>query len=346
MTRRDVQFSLNTFGDVTVDAAGDPVHQAQVIRDVVEEGKLADRVGIDYFAVGEHHREDFAVSAPDVVLAGLATVTERIKLGTAVTVLSSDDPIRVFERFSTIDAMSNGRADLILGRGSFIESFPLFGFDLAQYEELFSEKLDLFAALLPEEPVTWSGELRPPLQNQKVYPRTENGLTSWIAVGGSPESVVRAARYKMPLMLAVIGGNARRFKPFADLYRDANEQLVNGDLPIGVHSPGFVADTDEEARELLMPHWLENRNAIGKERGWGPAGPDEFISEARHGALAVGSPDTVAHKIADAIRALGLSRFDLKYSNGPMPHANLMRCIELYGTEVIPRVRRILERES
>lgn len=346
MNVSDVKFGLNTFGDVTVDAAGAPVHQAQVIRDVIEEGRLADRVGIDYFAVGEHHRADFAVSAPDVVLAGLATVTDTIRLGTAVTVLSSDDPIRVFERFSTIDAMSDGRADIILGRGSFTESFPLFGFDLSQYEQLFSEKLDLFAALLPEEPVTWSGELRPPLRDQEVFPRTENGLTTWVAVGGSPESVVRAARYKMPLMLAVIGGNARRFKPFADLYRQANEQLGNGDLPIGVHSPGFVADTDEEARDLLMPHWLENRNAIGRERGWGTAGPDEFLSEARHGALAVGSPDTVARKIASAIQALDLSRFDLKYSNGPMPHENLMRGIELYGTEVIPRVRRILEREG
>ncbi|WP_295625098.1 LLM class flavin-dependent oxidoreductase [uncultured Corynebacterium sp.] len=346
MAITDVQFGLNTFGDVTVDADGNPTHQAQVIRDVVAEGVLADEVGIDYFAVGEHHRADFAVSAPDVVLAGLATVTKNIRLGTAVTVLSSDDPIRVFERFSTIDAMSDGRADIILGRGSFIESFPLFGFDLQQYEQLFSEKLDLFATVLPEEPFSWSGELRPPLKDQEVYPRTENGLTAWIAVGGSPESVVRAARYKMPLMLAVIGGHARRFKPFADLYRQANEQLGNGDLPIGVHSPGFVADTDAEARELLMPHWLDNRNVIGKERGWGPAGPAEFDSEVAHGALAVGSPDTVARKIADATKVLGLKRFDLKYSNGPMPHADLMRCIELYGTEVIPRVRRILEKEA
>ena len=265
--------------------------------------------------MGEHHRADFAVSAPDVVLAGLATVTDTIRLGTAVTVLSSDDPIRVFERFSTIDAMSEGRADIILGRGSFIESFPLFGFDLAQYEELFSEKLDLFAALLPEEPVTWSGELRPPLENQEVYPRTENGMTAWVAVGGSPESVIRAARYKMPLMLAVIGGNARRFRPFADLYRQANEQLGNGDLPIGVHSPGFVADTDEEARELLMPHWLENRNAIGKERGWGPAGPDEFISEVRHGAL----PSVHGHRRPQNRRCDPGARLPLRpqYPTGP-----------------------------
>ena len=346
MAAKDVKFGLNTFGDVTVDADGKPLHQAQVIRNVVAEGVRADEVGIDYFAVGEHHRPDFAVSAPDVVLAGLATATESIHLGTAVTVLSSDDPIRVYERFATIDAMSNGRAEVILGRGSFIESFPLFGFDLNQYNELFSEKLDLFSALLPEEPVTWSGKLRPPLENQDVFPKTEGGLDAWIAVGGSPESVVRAARYKMPLMLAIIGGNARRFRPFVDLYHQSNEQLGNGVLPVGVHSPGFIADTDEEARELLMPHWLENRNQIGRERGWGPAGPGEFEREVSQGALIVGSPDTAARKIADAIQVLDLDRFDLKYSNGPMPHEQLMHCIELYGTEVIPRVRRILEKEA
>ncbi len=340
-----VAFGLDTFGDATVDRHGTPVHHAQVIRDVVEQGVLADEVGVDAFGIGEHHRPDFAVSAPDVLLAGIATRTKRITLGSAVTVLSSDDPIRVFQRFSTIDALSNGRAEVVLGRGSFTESFPLFGFDLQQYEQLFSEKLDLFAALLPEEPVTWSGELRPPLVDQRVYPPTENGLASWIAVGGSPESVVRAARYRQPLMLAIIGGPAGRFAPFADLYREAGAQLSGTGaprLPIAVHSPGFVAETDARAAELSMPHWIVNRNQIGRERGWGDATEADFHREVRSGAMYVGSPETVAQKIAATVRTLGLDRFDLKYASGPTPHEDLMTSIDLYGRKVIPRVRELL----
>jgi probable LLM family oxidoreductase len=340
-----VAFGLDTFGDTSVDRDGAPVPHAQVIRDVVEQAVLADRVGVNAFGIGEHHRPDFAVSAPDVVLAGIATRTERITLGSAVTVLSSDDPIRVFQRFSTIDAMSNGRAEVVLGRGSFTESFPLFGFDLQQYEQLFSEKLDLFAALLPEGPVTWSGDLRPPLVEQHVYPKTENGLAAWIAVGGSPESVVRAARYRMPLMLAIIGGPAGRFAPFADLYRQANAQLAGTGaprLPIAVHSPGFIAETDAEAAALAMPHWLVNRNQIGRERGWGDAVEADFHSEVRSGAMYVGSPETVAQKIAATVRTLGLDRFDLKYASGPTPHEHLMNSIDLYGRKVIPRVRELL----
>ena len=340
-----VAFGLDTFGDVTVDRGGRPVHHAQVLRDVVEQAVLADQVGVDAFGIGEHHRPDFAVSAPDVLLAGIATRTERITLGSAVTVLSSDDPIRVFQRFATLDALSNGRAEVVLGRGSFTESFPLFGFDLAQYEQLFSEKLDLFAALLPEGSVTWSGELRPPLVDQHVYPKTENGLGAWIAVGGSPESVVRAARYRMPLMLAIIGGPAGRFAPYADLYREANAQLAGSAaprLPIAVHSPGFVAETDARAVELSARHWLVNRNQIGRERGWGDATEADFHREVRSGAMYVGSPETVAQKIATTVRTLGLDRFDLKYASGPTPHEDLMTSIDLYGRKVIPRVRELL----
>ncbi|WP_010539762.1 LLM class flavin-dependent oxidoreductase [Dietzia alimentaria] len=341
-----VAFGLDTFGDVTVDRNGRPVPHAQVIRDVVEQAVLADRVGVDAFGIGEHHRPDFAVSAPDAVLAGIATRTERILLGSAVTVLSSDDPIRVFQRFSTIDALSNGRAEVVLGRGSFTESFPLFGFDLQQYEQLFSEKLDLFAALLPEEAVTWSGDLRAPLVDQRVYPETENGLNAWIAVGGSPESVVRAARYRMPLMLAIIGGPAGRFAPFTDLYREANAQVAGSDaprLPIAVHSPGFIAETDERAAQLALPHWLTSRNKIGRERGWGDAVEADFHREVRSGALYAGSPETVAQKIAATVRTLGLDRFDLKYASGPTPHEDLMTSVDLYGRKVIPRVRELLD---
>ena len=337
-----LELGLDTFGDMTLADDGTPQTGAQVIRDLVDQGVLADQVGIDFIGIGEHHRADFAVSAPDVVLAGLATRTERIKLGSAVTVLSSDDPIRVFERFSTIDAMSHGRAEVVLGRGSFTESFPLFGFDLRDYEMLFAEKLDLFSQLLTEQPVTWEGSHRTPLENQEVWPKTENGLAAWIAVGGSPQSVVRAASYRIPLMLAIIGGAAERFRPFADLYRQLTTQDGGQELPIAVHSPGHVAETDELAREQLYPHFKANRDRIGAERGWGPVGLDEFHSEITHGSLYVGSPETVAQKIATAARALGLSRFDLKYANGPMPHSQLMRSIELYGTQVVPRVRELL----
>lgn len=338
-----VQLGLDTFGDMTLRDDGSPATGAQVIRNLVEQGVLADQVGVDFLGIGEHHRPDFAVSAPDVVLAGLATRTERLRLGTAVTVLSSDDPIRVFERFSTIDALSNGRAEVVLGRGSFTESFPLFGYDLRDYDTLFSEKLDLFAKLLHEGPVSWEGSIRPPLVDQEVWPKTESGrLAAWIAVGGSPQSVVRAASYRIPLMLAIIGGPAQRFAPFVDLYRRVLEENGAPQLPVAVHSPGHVAETDEQARAELYPHFKLNRDKIGAERGWGPVGLEEFHSEVTQGALYVGSPETVARKIAGTVRTLGLDRFDLKYATGPMPHSQLMRSVELYGTQVIPRVRELL----
>jgi len=338
-----VEFGLDTFGDVTKDAAGAPLPHAQVIRNVIDEAVLADQLGIDFIGLGEHHRADFAISSPEVALAAIAARTERIRLGSAVTVLSSDDPIRVFQRFATVDAASNGRAEVILGRGSFTESFPLFGFDLRQYEALFEEKLDLFAALLKQEPVTWQGKLRPPLRDQLVYPPVERGpLKTWIGVGGSPESVVRAAHYDLPLMLAIIGGDPKRFAPYVDLHHRAYAQFGRTPQPIGVHSPGYVADTDTKAREELWPDYKVMRDRIGKERGWAPMGRDEFVQEADHGSLYVGSPETVARKIASTVKALGLARFQLKYSAGPLPHDKLMRSIELYGRKVVPLVRDML----
>ena len=340
----DLQFGLDTFGDVTVDGAGKPVTQAQVIRDVVAQGVLADSLGVDYFVIGEHHRPDFAVSAPDTVLAGLATATGRIRLGSAVVVLSSDDPIRVYERFATIDALSGGRAEPVLGRGSFIESFGLYGFDLADYEKLFEEKLEVFSLLREEGPVTWTGTYRTPLADVDVFPKTEGGrMRSWVAVGGSPQSVVRAARRGFGLQLAIIGGPAQRFKPFADLYRRAVDEFgVTTEMPVAVHSPGHVAETDELAAEQLFPHFKAQRDRIGRERGWGAMGSDEFTNEIEHGALYVGSPETVAAKIAATVRELKVDQFDLKYANGPMPHSQLMKSIELYATRVVPLVREML----
>ncbi|WP_348787319.1 LLM class flavin-dependent oxidoreductase [Leifsonia sp. NPDC080035] len=340
-----LELGIDTFGDVTADADGNLLPHAQVLRNVVAQGVLADRVGLDFIGLGEHHRRDFAISSPEVVLAAIAGQTERIHLGSAVTVLSSDDPVRVFQRFATLDGVSGGRAEVILGRGSFVESFPLFGFDLGQYEQLFDEKLDLFAELRRQEPVTWQGTLRPSLTDQSVFPPVENGLLkTWIGVGGSPESVVRAARYGLPLMIAIIGGGPMRFQPLADLYRTALEQFgMDTDLPIGVHSPGFVAETDEEAKEILWPHYEAMTNRIGRERGWPPATRARFEHEAAEdGALVVGSPETVAKKIAYAAKGLGLRRFDLKISNGTLGHDHLMRAIELYGTEVAPRVDELL----
>ena len=342
-----LELGLDTFGDVTVGDDGAALSYAQVIRNVVDEAVLADQLGVDFIGVGEHHRSDFAVSSPETVLAAIAGRTDRIRLGSAVTVLSSDDPVRVFQRFSTLDAVSNGRAEVILGRGSFTESFPLFGFELSEYEELFEEKLGLFAALISQESVTWRGSRRAALQDQRVYPPTESGhLKTWIGVGGSPESVVRAARYGMPMMLAIIGGNPDRFAPYVQLYHESLEQLGRAPLPIGVHSPGYVADTDSQAKEELYPDMKKMRDRIGAERGWAPMGRAEFEQEATRGSLYVGSPETVAKKIAKTARALGIARFDLKYSAGPLPHEKLMHSIELYGTKVIPMVRELLAEGS
>ena len=333
----NLEIGLDTFGDRSLDADGALQPHAQVIRNLVEQAELADRVGLAFFGVGEHHREDFAVSAPEIVLAAIASRTRQIHLGSAVTVLSSDDPIRVFQRFSTLDAVSNGRAEVILGRGSFTESFPLFGFDLKKYEELFEDKLELFAKVRGGESV----------RGQRVFPPIEHGLLrTWIGVGGSPESVVRAARYGFELMLAIIGGDPARFAPFVELYRRALDELGQPPGAVGVHAPGHVAATDAQAREELWPHFLANRTKIGAERGWPPPTRAQFDREAGpNGALFVGSPETVAKKIAATARTLSLSRFDLKYANGPMPHEQMMRSIELIGRDVMPHVHDLLSRD-
>lgn len=339
----DVKFGLDTFGDVQVDEDGAPLTAAETIRNIVEQAVLADSLGIDHFNIGEHHRDDFAVSAPDTVLAGIATRTHKIILGTGVTVLSSDDPVRVFERFSTLDALSSGRAEITAGRGSFIESFPLFGFDLGDYNILFEEKLELLVELLKEKPVTWEGKTRRPLVNQDVYPKSHSGaIPLRVGVGGTPESVVRAARLGLPLAIAIIGGDPARFAPFSQLYSQSLNEFGRDQLPISIHSPGHIADTDEQAFEEQLKPYLAMVGRIGAERGWAPPTPEQFAQEIMYGSQYVGSPEFVARKIAYAIQSVGAQRFDFKYVSGPQPHSRLMRSIELYATEVIPRVRKLL----
>lgn len=336
-----LELGLDTFGDIATGPDGQPLHPAAVLREVLAEGELADRLGLDFFGVGEHHRPDYAVSAPDTLLAALATRTERIRLGTSVTVLSSDDPIRVFQRFATVDALSNGRAEITVGRGSFIESFPLFGLDLSEYETLFEEKLDLLAAVVAERPVRWEGSIRPPVQVDRVMPATESGhLPVWVGVGGTPQSVVRAAHYGFPVVIAIIGGASRQFAPLADLYRRALKEMDKPELPIGVHSPGYVAATDEQAVEEFLPHFLPYMNKLGRERRWAPMTKEQALGQlGPDGAVYCGSPETVAAKIVDTLQVLGASRFQLKYSMGTLPHDQRAECIRLYAEEVVPRVR-------
>ena len=339
-----LELGLDTFGDIANGPDGQPLHPAVVIREVMAEGELADQLGLDFFGVGEHHRKDYAISAPDTVLAALAARTERIRLGSSVTVLSSDDPIRVFQRFSTVDAISRGRAEITVGRGSFIESFPLFGLDLSHYETLFDEKLNLLAAVVAEKPVNWQGTVRPPLEIDYVQPATESGhLPVWVGVGGTPQSVVRAAHYGFPVVIAIIGGSARQFAPLADLFRRALSEMGKAELPIGVHSPGYVAATDEQAQDEFLPHSVEYMNRLGRERRWAPTTVEQAKQQlGPDGAIYCGSPETVAQKIADTMRTLGATRFQLKYSVGHLPHEKRMESIRLYATEVAPRVRELL----
>ena len=335
-------FGLDTFGDLNHEN-GEPVSHAQTIRNVVEQGVLAEQVGLDFFGIGEHHTDDFPMPAADVVLAAIAARTSRIHVGSAVTVLSSDDPVRVFQRFSSLNALSNGRAEVILGRGSSIESFPLFGYDLADYEELFEEKTELFAEIMRGGPVTWSGRTRAALTAQDIVPHLDAPMPVWIGVGGSPYSVIRAARHGFNLMLAIIGGQPARFAPFSELFHQALTKFGQPALPIGVHSPGHVAETDEQAREEFWPAYRDIITRLGPSRGF-PAPTRDFYQRevGPRGALYVGSPETVASKIAQNLPILAANRFDLKHGMPGMSQQSLLRCIQLFGTEVVPRVRELL----
>lgn len=336
-------FGIDSFGDLALDDKGTLMSHAQAIRQVVREAKLADRLGVDVIALGEHHRDEFAISSPEMVLAAIAGVTKNIRLASGVTVLSSDDPVRVFQRFATLDAVSSGRAQVILGRGSFTESFPLFGYDLRDYDELFEEKLELFTKLLAEEKISWEGKFTQSLEDVEVFPKTESGrLDAMIGVGGSPNSVVRAAAYNLPLMLAIIGGSPERFAPYVDLYRRAAAQFGHEAHPVGMHSPGLIADTDEEAIRVAFPLFKEQMDKVGKTRGWTPMTREHFINEVKSGSMYVGSPETVAKKIAKAMKSVDATRFDLVYGFGPVPAALREQTVELYARDVIPRVRELL----
>jgi probable LLM family oxidoreductase len=340
-----IVIGVDSFGDVTKDRNGELLSQPRSIHALVREGVVAEESGLDFFGLGEHHTEEMPLSAPDIVLAAVAGQTSRIRLGSAVTVLSSDDPVRVFQRYATLDAVSQGRAEVILGRGSSKESFPLFGFDLEDYDRLFEEKLDLFSRLRSEKPVTWSGTTRPALDGLEVFPRTTAGaLPTWIGVGGNPASVVRAAQYGFPLMLAVIGGNPARFAKLSELYRQATAEAGFGELPIGLHSTGHVAATDEQAIEEYWPTYETFQLEARYERGFPPITREYYEKEVAVGSLYVGSPETVARRIVRSMKALGVNRFDLKYGLGPMPHEVLLENIRLFGTEVGPRVREALRR--
>jgi probable LLM family oxidoreductase len=338
---------VHTFGDVTNGPDGVRLSHAASIRDIVEQAEVADQVGLDYFGIGEHHIDEMPVSAGDLILAAAAERTSRIHLGSAVTVLSSDDPVRVFQRYATLDALSNGRAEVILGRGSSTESFPLYGYDLAEYEELFEQKVELFAQLRDEKPVEWPGGLRPAMHGLSVYPHTERGaLPTWIGVGGSPNSAIRAARYGFPLMLAIIGGNPARFASLAELFRRATEQFGYAPRPIGIHSIGHIAETDEEAQEEFWHHYSTFLPEAFASRGFPAITRQYFDREVGpHGALYVGSPTTVAAKIVKNMRILGAQRFDFKYGMGPLPHASILKAIRLLGEEVAPVVRELLTQE-
>lgn len=344
-----MEIGITTFVETTPDVeTGKVISHAERIREVIEEIVLADKIGLDVFGVGEHHRADYACSAPAVLLAAAAAQTKQIKLTSAVSVLSSDDPVRLYQAFSTVDAISNGRAEIMAGRGSFIESFPLFGYDLQDYDELFDEKLDLLLKMNESEKVTWSGKHRPSINNLGIYPRpVQSQIPIWIASGGTPQSAVRAGLLGLPLVLAIIGGSPLQFEPIVDLYKRAAKQAGHdvSKLQVASHSHGFVAETTDSAIEKFFPPTAQAMNVLGKERGWGPYTRQTFdAARSLEGALYVGDVATVAEKIIFLRKNVGITRFMLHVPVGSMPHEDVLRAIELLGTEVAPIVRAEIER--
>jgi probable LLM family oxidoreductase len=344
-----VELGLYTFAEIGIDPrSGRAVAPAERLRNLLEEATLADEVGLDVYGVGEHHRADYAVSAPAVVLAAIAERTKRIRLTSAVSVISSDDPVRVFQEFATLDLLSGGRAEIMAGRGSFIESFPLFGYELRLYDELFGEKVGLLLRLRESERVSWAGRHRAAIDDRGVYPRPlQDPLPVWVGVGGTPESAVRAGALGLPMALGIIGGLPERFTPFVELHRRAAEEAGHGLLPVSINSHGFIAETGERALALSYPAAAATMNRIGRERGWPPLTGEAYEAAATlRGASFVGSPEQVAEKILFQHELFGHDRFLLQLSVGPMPHAELLRAIELFGTEVAPIVRAEVARRT
>ena len=343
-----MQIGVYTFVENTPDpATGQTLSPVQRLRDLMEEIELADQVGLEVFGIGEHHRPDFLGSAPTIMLAAAAERTKSIKLSTAVTVLSSDDPVRVYEQFATLDLISNGRAEIMAGRGSFIESFPLFGYDLNDYDELFAEKLELLVHIRDHDRVTWQGTHRAPLQDQGIYPRTPHKIPIWVAVGGNPQSAIRAGSLNLPMALAIIGGLPERFAPFVNLFRQAAQHAGHdaAALPLGINTHGFVGDTSQQAADDFFPSYAAQMTHIGRERGWPPTSREHFdAGRSPKGHLAVGSPQEVIDKILRQHEALGHSRYLMQMSVGTLPHAKLMHSIELLGTKVAPAVRKALKK--
>jgi probable LLM family oxidoreductase len=347
-----MQIGIDSFVETTLDpATGTIISPAERVRDLLEEVALADQVGLDVFGIGEHHRKEFVASAPAVLLAAAAARSSRIRLASAVTVLSSDDPVRVFQDFATVDLISQGRAEIVVGRGSFIESYPLFGLDLNHYDSLFTEKLDLLLNIREHTHVHWSGKHRAALTGQGVYPRpVQNPLPVWIGVGGTPKSFVRAGTLGLPLAVAIIGGEPHRFRPLVDLYREAGTRAGHSPetLTVGVHSPGFLADTTAQAADDLFPAYAQTFTQIGKERGWPPVTRAQFdAARSAGGALLVGDPETIAEKILYEYRVLGgISRITVLLTAGTLPHNKVMHAIELLGTRVAPLVKKALSESA
>jgi probable LLM family oxidoreductase len=343
-----MEIGIYTFVENTPDPdTGRILDPAQRLRNLMEEVALADQVGLEVFGIGEHHRADFMGSAPTVMLGAAAERSKTIKLSTAVTVLSSDDPVRVYEQFATLDLLSGGRAEIMAGRGSFIESFPLFGYDLSDYDELFAEKLDLLLQIRDQERVTWEGQFRAPLQDQAIYPRPSRKIPIWIGVGGNPRSAIRAGALNLPMALAIIGGLPERFAPFANMFRQAAKQAGHDPdaLPLGVNTHGYVAETSQQAADEFFPSYAQQMTNVGRERGWPPTTREHFdAGRSPRGHLAVGSPQEVIEKILRQHEALGHQRYLMQMSVGTLPHAKLMRSIELLGTKVAPEVRKALKR--
>ncbi|HCL83526.1 MAG TPA: LLM class flavin-dependent oxidoreductase [Chitinophagaceae bacterium] len=338
-----MELGISSFAELTPDpVTGKTISRHQRMMDLMEEIELADQSGLDVYALGEHHRPDFIVSSPAVVLAAAAVKTKRIKLSSAVTVLSSDDPVRVFQDFATVDLLSGGRAEIMAGRGSFIESFPLFGYNLEDYDALFSEKLGLLLKLNESEKISWNGKFRPPIRELGVYPRPfQSKLPIWVAVGGTPESVIQAAILGLPLALAIIGGNPTHFQPLVGLYRETASSAGHGRLPLAVHSHGYISKDSQQAADEFFPSYSYAMSNIGKERGWPPTTRAQFeAGRSRQGALLVGSPQQVIDKILFEKELFGLDRFLLHVSVGTMPHALVMHSIELFAKEVAPVIRK------